>query len=89
MKSSSYDPQLKKVFLEVVENQLRDNKPLETRQTLERLLKEGYNQNDAKILIASAVAAEAYFVMKSGKEFNHERFVRNLNQLAKQSFEGN
>ena len=88
MKSSKFNPQLKEVYLEVVENQLRDNKPPETRQTLERLLKEGYNRNDAIIIIASAIAAEMFFVLKSGKEFNRERFVRNLNQLPDQSFEG-
>lgn len=86
MKSSRPDPQLKAVYLEVVENQLRDNNPPETRQTLERLRKEGFSEKDAKLLIASAIAAESYYVMKSGTEFNRERFVRNLQQLPDQSF---
>ena len=87
MKSSSHNPHLKAVYLEVVDNQLHDNNPPETQQTLERLLKDGINERDAKLLIASAIAAESYFVLKSKKEFNRERFVRNLKRLPNQSFE--
>ena len=58
MKSSSYNPHLKAAYLEVAENQLRDNNPPETRQTFERLLREGFNDHDAKVLIAPVIAAE-------------------------------
>ena len=37
------NPRLRVAFLAVVENQLRDNDPPETRQTLERLQAEGYS----------------------------------------------
>ena len=87
MKSSSYNPHLKAAYLEVVENQLRDNNPPESRQTFERLLLEGFKDNDAKVLIASVIAAETYQMMKSGTVFNHIRFVRNHNRLPDQSFE--
>jgi hypothetical protein len=87
MKSRSYNPRLKAVYLEAVENQLRDNDPPETRQTFDRLRKEGYNEKDAKVLIASVIAAESFWIMKSGTPFNHERFVRNLKRLPDQSFD--
>lgn len=85
--SSKYNPQLKAVYLEAVENQLRDNNPPETRQTLDRLRAEGISEKDAKLLIASAIAAASYEILKSGTPFNHERFIRNLNRLPDQSFE--
>ena len=87
MKSSGHNPHLKAAFLEVVEKQLRDNDHPETRQTLERLLKEGFNEQDAKLLIASVIAAESYAVLKTKTVFNRDRFTRNLDRLPDQSFE--
>ncbi len=87
MKSRSHNPHLKAAYLDTVENQLRDNDPPETRQTLDRLRTEGYSEEDAKVLIASVIAAETYWIMKSGSPFNHERFLRNLQRLPDQSFE--
>jgi hypothetical protein len=68
-------------FLEVVENQLREDNPPETRETLSRLMAEGYSREDAVLLIAQAVCVEAYTILKTKKEFNHDRYVRNLSAL--------
>ena len=75
------NPHLRAAFLEVVDNQLRDNDPPETKETLERLKAEGYSTEDAKLLIAQAVVVEAYTIMKTQASFNRERFVRNLMAL--------
>ena len=75
------NPRLKAVFLEVVENQINDNDPPETRETLERLMAEGISEDDAKIYIAQAVCVEVWDTMKNGKEFDMERYVRNLHDL--------
>ena len=83
-----HNPELKAAFLDAVETQLRDNNPPETRLAFDRLLAEGVNEKEVKILIASAIAFETYQVLKSGTPFDHERFVRNLNRLPDQSFEG-
>ena len=87
MESSNHNPHLKAAFLEAAENQLRDNDPPETRQTFERLLKAGFNGQDAKLLIASAIAAESYAILKTQTVFNRDRFARNLDRLPDQSFE--
>ena len=42
---------------------------------------EGYSAENAKDLIAQAVAVEAYIIMKTQAPFNRERFVRNLMAL--------
>jgi hypothetical protein len=80
-KEGKTNPRLRAAFLEVVDNQLRDNNPAETKATLERLMAEGYSAENAKDLIAQAVAVEAYIIMKTQAPFNRERFVRNLMAL--------
>lgn len=80
-KAAKTNPNLRMAFLEVVDNQLRDNNPPETKETLERLMAEGHSAEEAKELIAQAVAVESYVVMKTKTTFNRERFVRNLMAL--------
>ncbi len=80
-KGAKTNPYLRMAFLKVVDNQLRGNNPPETKETLERLMREGYPAERAKELIAQAVAVEAYVVMKTKTTFNRERFVRNLTAL--------
>jgi hypothetical protein len=75
------NPHLKQAMLEVVDNQLRDNNPPETRQTYERLMREGHSEEKAKELIAAAVIIETYHIMKAREVFNLKRFVGMLEAL--------
>ena len=43
------NPRLKAAFMEVVDNQIRDNDPPETRETLNRLISEGMSKEDARL----------------------------------------
>jgi uncharacterized protein with ATP-grasp and redox domains len=72
---------LQKAILEVVENQIRENNPPETRKTLDRLLKKGYSKGDAMKLIGSVVAVEIYEILKNKEPFNEERYVKALREL--------
>jgi hypothetical protein len=74
-------PILKEAFMEVVENQIRDGDPPETRETLERLKSEGISEEDARLYIGQAVCVEVWDIMKNKKEFNMVRFIRNLKAL--------
>lgn len=76
-----YNPRLKAAILEAVENQLASGEPPETKETLERLMREGLSRPDAEVLLGQAVAVEIYCVLKEKKPFNRERFVRNLHNL--------
>ena len=69
------------MILEVVENQLRDGDPPETKQAYDRLVSEGHSDEDAKRLIGCVVAAEAFDILKKQEAFDPERFVRALNNL--------
>jgi UDP-glucose 6-dehydrogenase len=73
----------KQVFLSTVEEQLKKNDPPETRETLERLIKEGFNEGDAKLVIAQCIAAEMVKVVATKTPFNKARFVNCLAQLPK------
>jgi len=81
------NPYLADAFMEVVENQIASNDPPETRQTLDRLMSEGMSEEEAKMYIGQAVCLEAWDIMKNKREFNLERFVRNLNDLPKEPTE--
>jgi hypothetical protein len=67
--------------LEVVENQLRDDDPPETRETLDRLVGEGHTESEAKGLIAAVVLTEIVDILNSGKPFDPTRFVAALDRL--------
>jgi len=76
-----YNPYLRAAILEVVDNQLVNNTPPETRQTFERLLREGKSEDEAKMLIASVVAVEIFEVLNRQEPYKNERFVKALNRL--------
>ena len=86
MKRKQFNPQLQAAYLEIVENQLRDNNPPETRQTFDRLRGLKISERDAKLLIASAVAVETFEIMKTNEPFDRDRLIRNLQMLPDQSF---
>jgi hypothetical protein len=75
------NPNLKVAILEVVDNQLKANDPPETRQTFERLISEGYSEEEAKKLIGSVVTVEIFDVLSKQEPFNPKRFVKALNNL--------
>ena len=75
------NPELRRTLLEVVENQLRDGTPPETRATLERLLADGLSRGEAVELIACVVSAEVVEVLRSGRPFQEDRYVAGLRAL--------
>ncbi|MBI5715703.1 MAG: hypothetical protein HZC38_20075 [Chloroflexi bacterium] len=70
-------------MLEVVENQLRDGTPPETKQTLDRLIKEGHSEEEAKRLIATVVASEIFGVFKNKRPYDQARYIAALQRLPK------
>jgi hypothetical protein len=87
MKREPYNPMLRHAIMEVVENQLRDGTPPEARLTLERLQKEGLSHKQATELIACAVSAEIFDVLKIGKPYDNARYVTALNALPRLPWE--
>jgi hypothetical protein len=72
---------LRALFVEVVDNQIRDGKPAATRQTYERLQRDGQSSAEAKRLITCVVAAEMFEIAKHNQPFDEARFIQRLEQL--------
>ena len=87
MNASETNPELGRCILEVVENQIRDNDPPETRQTVDRLVAEGYTTDEARRLITTAVTVEIFHIMRDHEPFNRERFLWNLAQLPQEPWD--
>ena len=72
---------VKAAILEVVENQLRENEPPETRQMYDRLVSEGYSDQEARELIGALVSTEVFNVLQSKRPYDRERYVAALQKL--------
>ena len=79
-----HNPHLKAAFLETVENQLADNDPPEAQETLDRLIARGISEDDSKLYIAQAVCIEIFDAMYAQKEFDMNRYLKNLKRLPKE-----
>lgn len=75
------NPALRQALMEVVENQLRDGEPPETRATLDRLMADGHSREQALDLILGVVACEIVDVLNQNEPFNRSRFVAALRAL--------
>ena len=81
------NPELGHVILEIVENQIRDGDPPEARQTVERLVGEGYTSDEARRLISTAVTVEIFHISRDREPFNRERFLWNLAHLPREPWD--
>jgi hypothetical protein len=72
---------LKHAIFETIQNQIQNNDPPETKQTLDRLLAEGFPEDEAMNLIGCVVTTEIFEVLKYQRPFNLERFVNALKRL--------
>jgi len=81
-------PVLRRSLLEVVENQLREGTPPETRATLDRLMAEGFAREQAVELIACVVSSEIFDVLKNGRPYQAPRYLAALRALPRLPWEG-
>jgi hypothetical protein len=72
---------LKAAIMEVVENQLRNLDPPETKQTYDRLLAEGHDDQEARRLIGCVVVQESFSILKRKEPFDAERYAEALSRL--------
>jgi hypothetical protein len=77
----SANPALTDAILAVVDQQLRDQRPPETRRTCERLVARGYAPEDARRLIGNVVAQDIFAVMQRGEVYHEQRSSAALHGL--------
>ena len=87
MAKQPYNPVLRAAILEVVDNQLRDGTPPETRATLKRLMADGIPEREARELIACVASTEIFDVLKSGQPYQEERYLAGLRALPRLPWE--
>jgi hypothetical protein len=75
---------LRDTIFEVIDNQISANDPPETALTLERLVKDGYSDFQARQLIGQAVVIEVIDALKNKKPYNEQRYIKNLRNLPKE-----
>ncbi len=73
-----FNPVLQAAIYEILDNQIRDNDPPETKDTLDRLLGQGIDRNEARRLIACVIVGEIFNVMKQDKPYDRVRYVGRL-----------
>jgi hypothetical protein len=76
------NPRIKQAVLEIVENQLAENDPEITRQTLDRLMKLSYSREEAVEKIATVVVAEIFEVLQQERTFDIKSFTKALKALS-------
>ena len=79
--AESFNPRLQKLAFEVIENQIRDNDPPETKATWDRLKSAGYSDLQIKKMIGGVFVQHLYHVMKYGVPMNTEKNVQDLERL--------
>lgn len=78
---------LRDQIFEIIKNQLSSNNPPETKITYDRLISLGYDDFQSRQLIGQCLAVELFEVIKFGKPYNNERYIKNLNKLPEEPFD--
>ena len=74
--AESFNPRLQKLAFEVIENQIRDNDPPETKATWDRLKSAGYSDLQIKKMIGGVFIQHLYHVMKNLVPMDTENMFR-------------
>lgn len=87
MVTKKTNEKLREQIFEIIENQLQDNDPPETKLTFDRLQKQGFDDFQTTKMIGQCLVVELMEVIKFKKPYNNARYVKNLLALPKEPFE--
>ena len=79
--------EMREQIFEIINNQLENNDPPETKITFDRLQKQGFDDFQTKQLIGQCLSVELFAVLKGGEMFNSERYIKHLLALPKEPFD--
>jgi hypothetical protein len=86
MKATDSD-RLRYAILEVINTQIRENDPPETKQALVRLQDQGFSEQEALKLIGYVVASEVFSVLREERQYNKKKYAEALNNLPRLPWE--
>jgi peroxiredoxin family protein len=76
------DPEIvREALFEVIENQIRDETPAETKRTYNRLIANDYSHEETMKLIACVLTTEIFEMLKHREFFNEARYSAALQAL--------
>jgi hypothetical protein len=74
---------VKEALFHTIQSQIDSNTPRETKETYDRLTREGRPHEEAMRLIARALLKEMNDMLKSGRPFQEDRYIKALRALPK------
>lgn len=74
---------LREAIFEVIDNQIENLTPPETKETYDRLLAEGFPEEEVMKYIGCVVSSEIFGILREGKPYNEEAYVKALRALPK------
>jgi hypothetical protein len=81
------DQRLRDAILEVINNQMKNNDPPETKLAFVRLREEGFSEEETLKLIGYVVASEVFTVLKENRRYDKDKYISALNALPKLPWE--
>ena len=78
---------IREQIFEIIKNQLKDNDPPETKSTYDRLRKDGFDDYQTRQMIGQCIAVELFDIIKFGKPYDNNRYIKNLKKLPKEPFD--
>ena len=78
---------LREQIFEIINNQISDNDPPETKQAFVRLKDEGFSEEETLKLIGYVVASEVFTVLKENRTHDKVKYISALNALPKLPWE--
>jgi hypothetical protein len=77
---------LKAAIEEILQAQLTENRPEETKGTIDRLVATGWTEKNARNLVAQCILVELFDMNKHKKPFDMKRYLANLAKLPEKPF---
>lgn len=74
-------PALKEQVVKAVKEQIKAGKPPETGQTHERLIAEGYSQQEVLDMLVYVLTMEIHTIIRDKRPFDMTLYINNLHRL--------
>jgi len=75
---------LKSQIVQAVESQMKLNEPECVNLTFQRLVAEGYTEQEAKEMIGAILLEEMHFILKENNQFSEKQYGEKLNRLGRE-----
>ena len=75
------------LIIQAIKEQIRQNDPPETKETLDRLRREGHAEEEVYRMLGCVLTSEMYAVLKQKRVFDRDLYVQQLHALPKLPWE--